>query len=86
MSKPELSSSAKFSYLSFTFLFLGVWENVYWKDSSQARASEEPLFTTARHGGAHEEENIRPNTRVSEQRGETGDIESLIGANELKCI
>ena len=84
MLKPELSSSAKFSYISFAFLFPGVWENVYWKDSSQARASEEPLFTTARHGGAHEEENIRPDTRVIKQRGETRDIESLIGVNELK--
>ena len=61
-------------------------ENVYWQDSSQARASEVPLFTTTWHGGAHEEENIRPDTRVSEQRNETCDIESLIGASELKWI
>ena len=63
--------------LCYGFSLPGVWTNVYWQDSSQARPSKELLFAAAWHGGTYEAENIWPNSRTSEQRNKGRTIDSL---------
>ena len=52
---PNAFISTRIPQTYFLIFSPGVRTDVYWQDSTQARAGTELLFTSARHGGAHEE-------------------------------